>query len=205
MDKDELCVIRLRDCFTAGYTLPQYCIDNGIKKPLFVSEEKFLQFMWEIYVQFRYDKRMLAQFAFLDLPSGSVTFSPRNTIRQLEYKNFSEINPADFDSIILLSFKKLDVTNKIIPLNTLESYFVSKTYAEIPLLKFLQRYPKVKAFYTSFPLLSRYKDCKEFRKTITDNVSVLRKIEAGKGKGHVSTFAEDIQSRNKKINRCFSG
>ena len=57
MEKDELCVIKLRDCFTAGYTLPQFCIDNEIKKPLFVSEEKFLQFVWEIYVQFRYDKR----------------------------------------------------------------------------------------------------------------------------------------------------
>ena len=38
---DEELLIQLEDCFTGGYTLPQYCIDNGIKKPLFVAEKKF--------------------------------------------------------------------------------------------------------------------------------------------------------------------
>ena len=90
MEKDEKYVIILRDCFTGGYTLPQYCIDNGIKKPLFVFEEKFLNFMWEIYVQFKFDKRMLAQFCMLDIPKGRITFTAYNTVRALEYKNFSD-------------------------------------------------------------------------------------------------------------------
>lgn len=50
---DEL-FVKLRDCFTAGYTLPQYCIDNGIKRPLFVSEKKYELFIWQVYVQFHY-------------------------------------------------------------------------------------------------------------------------------------------------------
>jgi len=34
---EDLFIIRLRDCFTAVYTFPQFCIDNNIKKPLFVA------------------------------------------------------------------------------------------------------------------------------------------------------------------------
>ncbi len=30
---DEQLLIQLRDCFTAGYTLPQFCIDNGLNFP----------------------------------------------------------------------------------------------------------------------------------------------------------------------------
>lgn len=41
METDETYIIRLRDCFTGGYTLPQFCLDNGIQKPLFVAEENF--------------------------------------------------------------------------------------------------------------------------------------------------------------------
>jgi len=49
--RDTTRLVVLRDCFTAGYIFPQYCIDNEIKNPLFVGEKKFLNFMWEIYVQ----------------------------------------------------------------------------------------------------------------------------------------------------------
>ena len=83
MEKDEQLLIKLRDCFTAGYTLPQYCIDNGIKKPLFVSEKKYELFMWEVHVQFRYDKRLTAQFATFDLPTDKITFSVNDIISPL--------------------------------------------------------------------------------------------------------------------------
>ena len=34
---EDILIIQLRDCFTAGYTFPQFCIDNNIKKPLFIA------------------------------------------------------------------------------------------------------------------------------------------------------------------------
>ena len=43
---DERLLIQLRDCFTGGYTLPQFCIDNKIKRPLFFAEGKIWQFLW---------------------------------------------------------------------------------------------------------------------------------------------------------------
>ena len=96
MEKDEQYIIRLRDCFTGGYTLPQFCIDNGIKKPLFVAEAKSWQFVWEIYVQFHYDKRMSAQFSFLNSGSGAINVSVECILGDMEHKHVSEINLAFF-------------------------------------------------------------------------------------------------------------
>ena len=83
---DEIFLIQLRDCFTGGYTLPQFCIDNGIKKPLFVAEKKFWQFVWEIYVQFHYDKRLTAQFSFID--AGNITMHTLEPSASLTSKTF---------------------------------------------------------------------------------------------------------------------
>ena len=103
----EINFAKLRDCFTAGYTFPQFCIDNGIKKPLFISEKKFLNFVWEIYAQFRYDKRMTAQFSFLDMSSGEINLSKYGTLTNLIFYNISVVNVNFFDKIIMPCFSVL--------------------------------------------------------------------------------------------------
>ena len=155
---DEL-FIKLRDCFTAGYTLPQYCIDNGIKKPLFVSEKKYELFLWEVHVQFYYDKKITAQFCFVDdeqilKNAFGITWIAGKFIS----KNISAMNFDNFDAIILLTKENIDATGKkIIRFAELEQFFIRRTYVEIPLLHFLQRYPKVKLFLTNFPTnMKRY-------------------------------------------------
>lgn len=180
MEQDEQYIIRLRDCFTAGYTLPQFCIDNGIKKPLFVSEEKFLQFAWEIYVQFKFDKRMMAQFSFLDLPSDKVKFSTYNILASLKYKNFSETNLDDFDKIILLTTKDVEVAaDKKISLNALTTHLIQMTFAEIPVLKFLQRYPQVNYSIQIFRVTSTaMKAAKNLRKLLS-GIKILQKKSNG--------------------------
>ena len=191
MEKDEQYVIQLRDCFTGGYTLPQYCIDNGIKKPLFVSEKKFLQFMWEVHVQFRYDKRMLPYFSILDMPTGNLSFSVFTILEPLKYKNFSEINTEDFDAIILLTTKEINLTKKVIPLNKLVNFFTYNTYIKVPLLNFLQRYPKVKLILTRYPSIAHYKDGKEYNKKIPALQSLrnlLRKDKSGTVKTPLDKF-----------------
>ncbi|MBR6887038.1 MAG: hypothetical protein IKN16_01155 [Selenomonadaceae bacterium] len=182
MEKDEKHLIKLRDCFTAGYTFPQYCIDNGIKKPLFVTEGKFLTFAWEVYVQFCYDKRMMAKFSVLDLPTDKINLTARAVTTALSYKNFSEINPEEFDAIILLTLHSVKVTNKLIPLDKLLKGFVSKAYAEIPILNFLQRHPGVKVFCTILPnRLSYYKDGVEFAQSLTPRHVVEKSIRESGG------------------------
>ncbi|MBQ9486729.1 MAG: hypothetical protein IJU91_02865 [Selenomonadaceae bacterium] len=50
---DELLFLQLRDCFTAGYTLPQFCTDQNIKKPLFIApNERYITFLWEVLTNF---------------------------------------------------------------------------------------------------------------------------------------------------------
>ena len=189
MEKDETNVIHLRDCFAAGYTIPQYCIDNGIKKPLFVSEEKFLSFVWEIYVQFKFDKRMTATYSFVDLPAGRVRLAEKSTYAFMTYENFSEINLADFDKILLLTSKTIDVPNKLIPFDTFTWEFLQRVYAEIPTLNFLQRYPKVKLFLIKYPLINRYKGGIKFHQTLKSLGDMKTLLSEGvKGKSVETPF-----------------
>ena len=192
-------IIHLRNCFMGGYTLPQYCIDNGIKNPLFVSEEKFLQFMWDVYVQFRYDKRMLANFSMLDLPTDEVSFTIRSTVGKMKFTNFSEINPADYDAIILLTSKKIKTTGNVIPLIKLRNHFVNKTYAEIPALNFLQRHPKVKLFYAILPIKTgSYEGSEEFLQSLECFNGYADRIKASNGE-HVPTPFDRFGYTNEEV------
>ena len=192
--------IKLRDCFTAGYTLPQYCIDNGIKKPLFVSEKKFELFLWEIHVQFYYDKRMTAQFSFIDADQAT-TNRPGHygIIPKLTTTNFSKIKLDDFDAIILLTTKSVEAINiRIIRLAELEQFFIQKTYVEVPLLHFLQRHPKVKMFLTNFPPISRYKGYEELKSQLKDVYLLKRTISANKN-GNVETQFDKLGYTNAQV------
>lgn len=160
-------LIQLRDCFQGGYTLPQYCLDNGIEKPLIIARKKNTQVIWEIHVQFRFDKRVKAQFCLLDSAAKEIDFSVRATVSKLKTQAYSKELIDDCDKIIFLSSdrEKLKM-DKTIYLDDLTEYFINKTYAEIPLLSFLQRYPKVKLFVTNFPHITRYEDGADFNKEL---------------------------------------
>ena len=167
MEKDELKILQLRDCFTVGYTLPQYCIDNNIKRPLFVTEKRFEQFIWQIYVQFSYDKRIEAQFSIFDEPTFKLRYSVHDTFSLLKLKELSNELLDDCDKIIVISSDKNKVKNeKAIYLDKLTDEFIRKVYYEIPILHFMQRYPKVKLITTNFPWIGRYKDGLEFNKQL---------------------------------------
>ena len=122
--------------------------------------------MWEIYVQFHYDKRMTAQFACLDAPQIEIDFSmPLGIIEKLAVQNISEINFVEVDAFICLTSRKI-FKGRVIYLDMLTDYFKRKTYAEIPLLNFLQRYPRVKLFLTNFPNFERFKGSHEFKQRL---------------------------------------
>ena len=193
---DEQLLILLRDCFTGGYTLPQFCIDNGIKRPLFVAEGKFWQFVWEIYVQFHYDKRMTAQFSFLNVRSTEIYFPAHpGIIKKLTVKNISEINPADVDAVICLSSRKIFSGGKVIYLDALTNYFISKTYVEIPLLHFLQRYPQVKLILTNYPDIKYYKGGKDFNSQLC-SVEEFTKRLSDNDSGNVKTSLDKFGYTN---------
>ena len=199
LGKAEKMMIHLRNCFMAGYTLPQYCIDNGIKKPLFVSVKEHLIFMWDVHLQFRYDKRMLARFSMLDLPTDEVSFNVKNTLGPLKFKKFSEVNPADYDAIILLTTEEIKLTDKVISFIDLTRYFIRKTYAEIPALNFLKRYPGVKLFYAMLPIkMKRYKGGKKFTRRLDKYKGYADRIKASNGE-HVPTPFDKFGYTNEEV------
>ena len=151
---DEILLIQLRDCFTAGYTLPQFCIDNEIKKPLFIAvDQNRVPFLWEIHVQFCYYRRMKSNFALLNGKISFLNLCPNgNNIANLELKNISEINFAEFDKIIVIDSRRLNpqIENAVY-LDWLVNYFVLRTYLEIPLLHFLHNHQGVKFLRLQVP------------------------------------------------------
>ena len=182
---EDLLIIRLRDCFTAGYTLPQFCIDNNIKKPLFLAiDERRADFMWEIFVQFKYDKRITPKFTLLNGKVGILNFSVASVLSEMKFENIASLNLNEYDKIIFLMAGKIKAQlPNAIYLDQLTDHFITRTYAEIPLLHFLQRHPKVKLIVTNYPILHLNEYSTEFEKRILkENIhQVHAKIETSNG------------------------
>lgn len=166
---DNLLFVYLRDCFTAGYTLPQFCIDNNIKKPLFVAaDENSLAFFWEIHVQFCYDKRMTAKFAFITGSTNHLNFCPHITnIPSIKVENISTENIDDYDKIFVLDVRRLNPpVDKAIYFEELVQKFIFRVYVEIPLLSFIQKHNGVKLFVINHPMLKNNENNTEREKKI---------------------------------------
>jgi len=170
----------MRDCFNAGYQFPQYCRDNGIEKPLFlaVSEDQ-KEFLWEIYVQFRYDDyNTKAKFAFYNVElNAGINFTHLGTIVGIPLAKFANLNLKDFDKIIILTSSRNNPRNgKFIYFETLVFDFLTRTYYEIPLQHFIQKNPGVKVVATSIPGINRkYAD---FAKTLLRGHQLIAQVES---------------------------
>ena len=152
---DEIYFIQLRDCFYAGYTLPQFCIDNEIKKPLFlVNDANQWSKLWEIHAQFSHDKRLNPEFVALNGTVDSIRLSPGTLFDELKIKTSAQTDLNDCDKIFFLTAQKQNFqSEKIIYLDELTNYFIKHTYVEIPVMHFLKNHPKVKFFLTNFPII----------------------------------------------------
>lgn len=201
---EELFFIRLRDCFTAGYTFPQFCIDNNIKKPLFVAlDERHVTFLWEIHIQFKYDKRITPDFSLLNGKSGAAGWSVGGMIAALKFENISSVNLSEYDKIIFLIAGRLsqNIPNAIY-LNQLTNYFISRAYLEIPVLHFMQRHPKVKLIVTNFPQQPQIDD-EEFNKYLYD--FSLPKIISQNPNVHVKNHFDKLGYTNEEVRNLILG
>ena len=195
---EDILIIQLRDCFTAGYTFPQFCIDNNIKKPLFVAvDERRADFIWEIFVQFKYDKRITPKFTLLNGKTPSFNFSTGGILPEMKFQSPAKINFNEYDAIIVLNAIRLK-TNipQIIYLDQLTGYFITRTYAEIPLLNFLQRHPKVKLIVTNFPDQPKIDD-ENFNQQLLSLKDLKEKIKSNKG-DDIPTLFDKLGYNNKE-------
>ena len=198
----EVFFIRLRDCFNAGYTMPQFCVDNDIKKPLFIASDANREsFLWELHAQFKYDLRIHASFALLNGKIPAFSFSSNGILaveNTLELKNISEISLEDFDTVIMLAPIKIHSKFRIICLDELTNYFISRTYAEIPLLHFLQCHPGVKLILTNFPHPGDYKGGIEFNNSLEDIKDIREKLKSDTS-GNVKTAFDKFGYTNAEV------
>ena len=176
--------LRLRYAFAAGYSMPQFCVDNNIAKPLFVLSKEAEYFLRELYAQFHYDGRLTAQFSFSDadekisklkLYLGGGLFRPHVSV-----KHVSAVKVDDFDKIILLTKKDPRIAaDKIIRFADAERFFVQRAFVDIPVLNFLQRRPDVKLVVTNFPVVQNLRGGKEFNAQLQPAADIIKALRAG--------------------------
>lgn len=150
--------------------MPQFCIDQNIKKPLFIApHENYIPFLWEFHVQFNFDKRAytLPEFLIVNGNLETIDFSVTPFLPKLQLKTSKTINLNEYDRIIFLSEQRInfEIPN-IIYLNDLVYHFINRTYVEIPLLHFLQRNPSVKIILTNCPILIPNENSTEFERNV---------------------------------------
>lgn len=166
MTSDQLKYIQLRDCFYAGYSMPQYCIDNGIKNPMIASPDP--EFLWELYVQFRYDKRITPK---LCLAAGEPVNVSHSVSCILDGQLFSTINCDDigrYDKIIVLTTDRFEELpeDRTIYLDDLLGQIIQYVYAERPLYCYLNEHRGVNIVLANFPLIENNEYTTEYEKII---------------------------------------
>lgn len=122
--------IKLRDCFNAGYQMPQFCLDNNIQKPLFVAlDANQANFIWEIFVQFKFNKKLQPKFALINGQFNFPHLIPQGGA--LKISNIADFNLNEFDKIIFLASNKKVFfdTNKVICSEFLTQYFINAVYS----------------------------------------------------------------------------
>ena len=196
---EDILIIQLRDCFTAGYTLPQFCVDNNIKKPLFIAiGKRRADLLWEIYVQFKYDRRITPKFTFANAKDCAINFSVESLLNTLILEDYDKINFSDYDSVIVLSTERINVNlSNIIYIEQLTNYFISRAYVDIPILHFLQRHPKVKLIVTNFPEQPKIDD-EDFLKNFYNIVELIEKFLDNRGV-HVPNHFDKLGYTNDEV------
>lgn len=167
MTPDQLKCIQLRDCFYAGYSMPQYCVDNGIKNPLIASYDP--EFLWELSVQFCYDKRLQAKFCLLASGPVHVTHSVACTTSGQCFDRINFKKLEQHDKLLILTtnrFKELPV-EKTIYFDVLLHNFIQYVYAERPLYEYIHLHKGIKVILTNVPVLKQDENNTEYEKCIS--------------------------------------
>ena len=182
---------QLRDCFSGGYTLPQYCLEHDIRQPLLVANKA--EWLWEIFVQFRYDGRIGAAVAFLSTEETVVNISPASVLNGLRIIPLEKVEINGFDAILVLenieqcpasAIEKIS-GKKVIYLNDLVSSFIQRVYAEIPLYNYLRKNPGVRVVVLDVPFINR-NNLSEYERQIL-------------AEGSIHKLRSDLAARDGKI------
>lgn len=200
MTSDQLKCIQLRDCFYAGYSMPQYCVDAGIKNPIIVSYDP--EFLWELYVQFRYDKRMFPKFCLLKGKPVVVSHGGAGTIGEYRFDvmDFSETDK--YDKIILLTtirFPQLS-DEKTIYFDALLRTIRSFVYYERPIYNYINQHPHIKVLVSNANIIRDKENVSEYeKKVLSKPIHALRIELAERGDRIIKTRYDRFGYSNDEI------
>ena len=197
---DFVTFMQLRDCFYGGYSFPQFCIDNGISSPMVVS--LYPEFLWEIYVQCRYDKRVNADFCFVQNKNATISLSVACVLDKIPLKNFSSDEINSHDKIIVLTLARMDFqSDKLIYIDQLLNKFISFTYAERPLLHYLNHHKNVKIIVTNNPYLKINQFSTDYERAICngDIHNLRERLRENKGSSHIANRYDIFGYSNEEV------
>lgn len=200
MTSDQLKCIQLRDCFYAGYSMPQYCIDWKIKNPLIASYDP--EFLWELYVQFRYDKRLAPEFCILSGESVTVAHSVACVLGGYRFEHINFNDTAKYDKIIMLTtnkFKELPV-EKTIYFDSLLNQFIQYVYSERPLYDYIESNKGATVILSNYPVLKNNEYNDEYEKLILQkNIHGLKAELKNRGANIIETRFDQFGYTNDEV------
>lgn len=149
----------LRNCFSAGYSMPQYCVDHGYQKPLFVGDD--IDFLCQLRGQFEFDKRLIPDYCSFQASVPLIRSPPFNNVRPLviskiQQKSFAE-NSETYDVIFVLNNNRNDrffQKEKTVYLQALLNEIGNYVYFTRPLVEYQKRHPDVQIILTDIPRLT---------------------------------------------------
>lgn len=153
MTQDQLKCIQLRDCFYAGYSMPQYCVDRDIRRPLIASYDP--SYLWELHVQFKFDKRIFPEYRVISRKAERINYSRACTAGGLRVECFDPEEAGDFDRVIMLTTNKFSrlPEEKTIYFDVLLDQITRYVYAERPLYNYINNHKNVRVIVTDYPVL----------------------------------------------------
>lgn len=157
--------MQLFSCFNAGYTIPQFCFDNGYKRPLIAADSPELLYM--IYEQFWFNKKISAQYSIIGEPTRLKAYAGF-TIGSLLVKTFSVEMCRNADVLLYLSDKQFNqkIPTRVLLFDRIVSRMMHYVFWERPIYNFINLHPGVKVITYTPPVLNENEYISENEKRI---------------------------------------
>ena len=101
---------QLRNCFYSGYNIAMFCVDNGYKKPLIISNSS--EILYETFAQFSFSKLITADYRIIG-NAQNIDYSYACNIGVFRIKELASCDFLKYDVVILLTDQVVDLPKSL--------------------------------------------------------------------------------------------
>ncbi len=191
-------------CFAAGYSMPQFCIDNDYKSPIIISDDINLLFF--IHSQFEFDKRITPCYRTYTSKVQNLQSPPFNNVRffsafPLSENDISIIENSDIIIVLDNTQNTLYPSDKTIYIKDLVSIIGNYVFCERPLIGWKKAHPDVEIILMDYPRLFPEDAKDDFEKLITSRRvwDVHTRLQAGDDIQEYEPFQSLGYTRNEAL------